>query len=81
VLQAAPDRDLPFLVKSVTPVSETSEGTNHFRVEAELAEVPERLRPGMEGVGKVFVDRRRLVWIWTHRAVDWLRLLLWSWLP
>jgi hypothetical protein len=35
----------------------------------------------MEGVGKIEVDRRRLVWIWTHEALDWLRLKLWAWLP
>jgi hypothetical protein len=35
----------------------------------------------MEGVGKIAIDRRLLLWIWTHQAVDWLRLQLWSWLP
>jgi hypothetical protein len=35
----------------------------------------------MEGVGKIEIDRRRLVWIWTHSIVDWLRLALWRWLP
>jgi hypothetical protein len=63
------------------PVSTPGEGKNTFRVEARPAELPERLQPGMEGVAKVKVDRRRLIWIWTHRAVDWLRLTLWSWLP
>ena len=40
-----------------------------------------RLRPGMEGVGKIDVEPRRLVWIWTHRLVDWARLFIWSYLP
>jgi hypothetical protein len=35
----------------------------------------------MEGVGKIGAGRRRLIWIWTHHAIDWLRLKLWSWLP
>jgi len=39
------------------------------------------LRPGMEGVGKIGIEQRRYVWIWTHQAVDSLRLLLWKWLP
>ncbi|MGR8919274.1 MAG: hypothetical protein ACU85V_06630, partial [Gammaproteobacteria bacterium] len=39
------------------------------------------LRPGMQGVGKVAVGERHLLWIWTHPFVDWLRLKLWSWLP
>jgi hypothetical protein len=35
----------------------------------------------MEGVGKVSIEERKLVWIWTHGFVDWLRLWIWSWLP
>jgi hypothetical protein len=35
----------------------------------------------MEGVGKIVADQRRLLWIWTHEATDWLRLALWNWLP
>jgi hypothetical protein len=40
-----------------------------------------RLRPGMEGVGKVKAGRQSLIWIWTHSLVDWLKLSLWTWLP
>jgi len=38
------------------------------------------LRPGMDGVAKVHVGERKLVWIWTHSLFDWLRLNIWSWL-
>jgi RND family efflux transporter MFP subunit len=81
VLSAAPSDSLRLDVTSVTPVSEAEEGRNYFRVEAELRETPDRLRPGMEGVAKVEIDRRRLAWIWTHNIVDWLRLAFWSWMP
>ena len=40
-----------------------------------------RLRPGMEGVGKVLVGERPLLWIWAHPLLDWLRLGWWRWLP
>jgi hypothetical protein len=40
-----------------------------------------RMRPNMEGVGKVEIDRRSHLWIWTRQAVNSLRLILWSWLP
>jgi multidrug resistance efflux pump len=81
VFSAFPDAPVGFSVEKITPVSTAKEGRNTFRVEARLDRTPERLRPGMEGVAKVEVDRRRLLWIWTHEAVDWLRLTLWSWLP
>jgi multidrug efflux pump subunit AcrA (membrane-fusion protein) len=81
VLSAFPDEPLPFTVEKLTPVSTPREGRNYFRVEARLASAPERLRPGMEGVGKIEIDRRLLIWIWTHQVIDWIRLALWRWLP
>jgi 3',5'-cyclic AMP phosphodiesterase CpdA len=81
VLSAFPGEPLPFTVAKLTPVSTTREGRNYFRVEAHLASTPARLRPGMEGIGKITIARRLLVWIWTHQAIDWLRLQLWSWWP
>jgi multidrug resistance efflux pump len=81
VLSAFPTDPLPFTVEKLTPVSTAREGRNYFRVEARLASTPGRLRPGMEGVGKIEVDRRLLIWIWTREAVDWLRLKLWAWSP
>jgi hypothetical protein len=32
----------------------------------------------MQGVAKFEVGQERLLWIWTHHAVDWLRLRLWA---
>ena len=81
VLSAFPTEPLAFAVEQVTPVSVAREGRNYFRVEAHLLHTPARLRPGMEGVGKIDIERRLLLWIWTHDALDWLRLLLWSWWP
>jgi hypothetical protein len=69
-------------VKTVTPLNTAREGRNYFKVEALLdADASERLRPGMQGVAKIHVDERKLVWIWTRSFTDWLRLWLWSWLP
>lgn len=68
-------------VAKVTPVAIAQDGKNFFRVEASLARADSRLRPGMEGVGKVEVGSRRLWWVLTHTFTDWLRLTLWTWLP
>jgi RND family efflux transporter MFP subunit len=81
LLSAFPEEAIPFRVAQVTPVSTAREGRNSFRVEAQLENTPKRLRPGMEGVGKIEVDRRLLIWIWTRQVIDWVRLKLWTWLP
>jgi multidrug resistance efflux pump len=80
-LAAAPNERLEIIVNKITPVSTAEDGSNFFKVEASLADPPEHLRPGMQGVGKVEVGERKLIWIWTHRIVDWLRLWLWAWWP
>ncbi len=81
VLPSMPGDTFPLVVDKITPVSTAKEGRNYFRVEAHLENTSERLRPGMEGVGKITIDRRKLIWIWTHELIDWLRLKLWAWIP
>lgn len=81
VLPAMAGKAFPFVVEKITPVSIAKEGRNFFRVEGQLLERTSQLRPGMEGVGKITVERRKLIWVWSHRALDWLRLQLWRWVP
>ena len=82
VLAAFPSEALPFRIEKITPVSTAADGKNSFRVEGELESAPDtRMRPGLEGVGRIAVGERNLVWIWTHSAIDWLRLTLWKWTP
>lgn len=85
VLTGAPGQRWHFKLKSVTPVSVVEEGRNYFRAEAQIAELEGqpglRLKPNMEGVAKVVVGERSLLWVWTHRFTDWLSLALWQWTP
>lgn len=80
-LTGFPGDYLPFTVARVTPVSSASDGRNVFSVEAQLDNTPELARPGMQGVAKIDIGSRRLIWIWSHKLVDWFRLWTWSWLP
>ncbi|MES2770781.1 MAG: HlyD family efflux transporter periplasmic adaptor subunit [Pseudomonadota bacterium] len=76
----AADR-LAFSVAKLTPVAVAQDGKNFFRVEALLAAASPRLRPGMEGVGKIEVGERSLGWVLTHSFSEWLTLSVWTWLP
>ena len=78
-LSAAAEETFDIEVIKITPVSVAESGTNYFQVEAALSESPDFLRPGMQGVGKIEVGERRMLWVWTHKMVDWIRLKLWSW--
>jgi RND family efflux transporter MFP subunit len=81
VLTGLSKEPLPFSVRTITAVAEPGDGKNLFRVEAELDRAVPYLRPGMEGVGKVEVGERKVLWVWTHGLTDWVRLALWRWLP
>lgn len=81
LMSAFPNETIGFTVQTITPVSTPRDGRNYFRVEGKLDSTDPRMRPGMEGVGKVEIDERRYIWIWTRSAIDSLRLMLWQWLP
>ena len=78
-LAGLPGETLPLKVVKITPVSTVEEGRNFFRVEARLEKPSALLRPGMQGVGKVYVDRRKELWIRTHKLKESVRLWWWSW--
>jgi hypothetical protein len=79
IVSALPNQNLPFVVDKVTPIAEARAGRNVFRVEGRLTDNPAQLRPGMEGVGKIEIGRRKLAWIWLHPLMDWIRIWSWHW--
>jgi RND family efflux transporter MFP subunit len=79
VVSSLPGEEFPLAVTKITPVSKAHDGHNTFRVEGRLATAALSLRPGMHGVAKIDIDRRRMVWIWTRSFLDWARLMLWRW--
>jgi len=80
-LTSMPHEEIALVVEKITPVSVIDQGRNFFRVEASAKGAIEKLRPGMEGVGKIQVEQRKLFWIWTHKLVHWVRMWVWSWWP
>jgi RND family efflux transporter MFP subunit len=80
-LTATPDESLDIVVERITPVASADARANYFRVEAKLDKPPNYLRPGMQGVAKIDIGTRQLLWIWTRSLVSWARVKLWAWLP
>jgi multidrug resistance efflux pump len=78
-LAGYPDLEHAFYVKRILPLSTATEGSYLFTLEAELAQVNQQLRPGLQGVAKIDAGRRSLLWLAGHRLRDWLRLQLWRW--
>jgi len=78
VIAAMPGDPIPFHVEQVVPIAISGEGSSYFRIEAEFNEATPDLRPGMEGIARIEMGKRKLLWIWTHKLVDRVKLWLWS---
>ena len=67
----------PLVVERVVPMAQAQEGHNSFLVYAKLEDAAGWMRPGMEGLAKLEVGDRTLLWIGSRRIVDTLRMWLW----
>ncbi|MCP4621982.1 MAG: HlyD family efflux transporter periplasmic adaptor subunit [bacterium] len=73
-----PDLKFPIKVERIDPVAAAEEEGNVFTVRAVFPQdVVNWWRPGMSGVAKIDVGRRNILWILTHRTIDFLRILVW----
>ena len=77
-LSAIPGRNFEFEVSRISPVAQARDGRNYFEVECELKESLVAMRPGLQGVARIFVDQRPVAWVLTHRLIDWARIAAWS---
>jgi len=75
---AQPKYKYPVTIARIEPASVPKEKQNVFLVRCIVNVPPEAWwRPGMSGVCKLDVERRTLLWVITHRTVDFLRLKFW----
>lgn len=73
-----PTVTLPITVERIETKARTRATGTVFRVFSTInASDDIWWKPGMTGIAKVNAGDRTLIWIWTHRFVDWLRLALW----
>lgn len=78
-MNARPGDRLNFAVRTITPASEVVDQQNIYRVELELEDPPDWLRPGMEGQVRIRGDRSCLFVIYTRPLIDAVRMRFWWW--
>jgi hypothetical protein len=74
---ALPNDRYPFTIDRIVPLPETKDADNTFTAFAHLDEISPSWRPGMAGEARVEIEHRRLIWIWTHKFVEYLKFKLW----
>jgi len=72
-----PGQKIGVVVERINPMAEVVNERNAFRVRVKLDSVPGWMRPGMEGMAKVSVDKRSYAWIWTRKLINWFRMKFW----
>lgn len=73
-----PQLKFPISVENIDPIAVTKESGNVFTLRSSLTEGAKSWwRPGMSGIAKVDAGKRSLLWIFTHRTVEFFRMLLW----
>ncbi len=69
-----------FVIKEIEPVAIPDQEGNRFIMRVEVSREGAESnwwRPGMSGLAKIDAGIRSPLWIFTHRAIDFLRLKLW----
>jgi len=74
-IEAYPFEQWFLAVENIHPRSTVRGGDSVFIVEASLENPDSKLRPGMEGKGKVIADKHPLGWVLFHRV--WEKIILW----
>jgi len=77
---ALPTDKYPFTIDRVVPMPESKDNENTFTVYAHLTAAPPASATwgqGMAGEARIEIEHRPLIWIWTHRFIEYLRFKLW----
>ena len=72
-----PEDTFPLTILRIEPMASVDKDGNAFTLRGRLDTTASWFRPGMSGIAKVDAGTRSLLWIATHRLIDFLRLKLW----
>jgi len=73
-----PEHKIRVRVSMIESAAVAKDAGNVFLIRSDFTDGPQGWwRPGMSGLCKVDAGKRRLIWILTHRTVDFFRLWLW----
>jgi RND family efflux transporter MFP subunit len=78
ILTSRPRDVFTVKVTRIEPVAVTEQTGNVFMVRCDFQDEPKSWwRPGMTGIAKMSAGNRNILWIISHRTMDFIRLHLW----
>ncbi len=73
-----PQLKYPFKIIQIDPVALPADAGNIFIARGKNLDASmDWWRPGMSGIAKLDVGNRRIIWIITHRTIDFFQMLMW----
>ena len=72
-----PTQKFGFTVERIVPMGQAKEGSNVFTVYGRMDKEDPSWRPGLAGEARIDIQQKPLIWIWTHRLIEYIRLKLW----
>ena len=78
-LLSRPNETFTIAIDQIIPMAEVDQKDgNIFVVKADINDAPQVWwRPGMSGIARIDVGKRRVIWIISHRLIDFIRMQLW----
>ncbi|MDY0043072.1 MAG: hypothetical protein RBS82_00255, partial [Syntrophales bacterium] len=79
ILVSKPEDVFDITLEKIIPMAEVDQREgNVFVVKAEIENnMQPWWRPGMSGIAKIDAGEKKIIWILTHRLVDFLRMFFW----
>jgi Barrel-sandwich domain of CusB or HlyD membrane-fusion/GAF domain len=83
-LNSLPDRQIPLVIEKIipVPVSDGQQTMVKYEVQATpqgLGAAMPGLRPGLDGIVRIELSERPLLWRWAERSWNWLTMRWWAW--
>jgi multidrug resistance efflux pump len=76
-----PEIKFPVQISQISYTAKVKDKKNIFEIQASLQGTPQNWwRAGMSGIGQIDIGYRRIIWIYTHRTLDYFYLHYW-WIP
>ncbi|KPA18804.1 GAF domain protein [Candidatus Magnetomorum sp. HK-1] len=73
-----PEQKFPIKITQISYTAQVKEKKNIFEIRAQLEGTPQMWwRSGMSGIGQIDVGNRKIIWIFSHRTIDFIRLYMW----
>jgi multidrug efflux pump subunit AcrA (membrane-fusion protein) len=72
-----PEDTFALQIERIEPQATADKEGNVFLVRGNFDRAASWFRPGMSGIAKIDAGHRSLLWLATHRLIDFLRLKLW----